>query len=154
MAGSATPIKLHGKNGAIYIGGGKPGGSFGTGVKMTAKTEWSLQLNRDYVDSTTFGAVNKTYLVGLKDIQGSFAGLLDLSGDDQVNTANSDAVQIYLYADDRAGFEILVGYGPGLIDAAITASNTDAIKTTGNFRAADAWRVFTTGVAGGAGTFQ
>lgn len=145
MAGGADPIKLHGKNGAIYIGGGKPGDGFGTGVKVAAKTEWSLQLNRDYVDSTTFGAVNKTYLVGLKDIQGTFAGLLDLSGDDQVNAASSDAIQIYLYADDRDSHEILVAYGPGLMDAAITASNTDAIKTTGNFRAADAWIVFSTG---------
>lgn len=145
MAGGATPVKLHGKNGAIYIGGGKPGGSYGSGTKVAAKTEWTLQLNRDYVDSTTFGATNKTYLVGLKDIQGTFAGLLDLSGDDQVNAANSDAIEIYLYADDRTGHEILVAHGPGLMDASITASNTDAIKTTGNFRAADAWVVFSTG---------
>jgi len=31
------------------------------------------------------------------------------------------------------------------MDASITASNTDAIKTTGNFRAAGAWTVFTDG---------
>ena len=132
--------KLHGKNGAIYLGGPK-----GSGVKVTTKTEWTLSLNRDYVESTTFGAVNKTYLVGLKDIQGTFAGLLDVSGDYQVNAASSDAVNIYLYADDRGVADILIACGPGLIDASITASISDAIKTTGNFRASDAWTVFTSG---------
>jgi hypothetical protein len=138
MAGSNT--KLHGKNGAIYLGGPK-----GTGTKVSSKTEWTLNLNRDYVDATVFGDVNKTYLVGLKDIQGTFAGLLDVSGDYQVNAANSDAVLIYLYGDDRPTFEVLIASGPGLMDAAITASNTDAIKTTGNFRAAGAWTVFSNG---------
>ena len=132
--------KLHGKNGAIYFHGPK-----GTGVKVTTKTEWTLSLNRDYVDATVFGDVNKTYLVGLKDISGSFAGLLDSSGDYQVNAASSDAIDIYLYADDRQGFELLVASGPGLVDASLTASNTDAIKTSGNFRAAGAWAVFSSG---------
>jgi hypothetical protein len=137
-AGQGT--KLHGKNGAIYINGPK-----GSGVKITTKTEWTLNLSRDYVDATVFGDLNKTYLVGLKDIQGTFAGLLDVSGDYQVNAASSDAINIYLYADDRSSFEVLIAHGPGLMDAAITASVTDAIKTTGNFRAAGAWTVFSDG---------
>lgn len=133
--------KLHGKNGAIYLGGKKGSG----GVKVTTKTEWTLNLSRDYVDATVFGDTNKTYLVGLKDIQGTFAGLLDVSGDYQVNAANSDAINIYLYADDRGSSEILIAHGPGLMDASLTASVTDAIKTTGNFRAAGAWTVFSDG---------
>lgn len=136
--------KLHGKNGAIYLGGPK-----GTGVKVTTKTEWTLNLGRDYVDATVFGDVNKTYLVGLRDVQGQFAGLLDTSGDFMVNASNSDAQSIYLYADDTnlniTGSPILVAYGPGFIDAAITASNTDALKASGNFRASGAWTVFSSG---------
>lgn len=133
---------LHGKAGAIYLGG-----PIGSGVKLVNKTEWTLNLNRDYVDSTVFGDVNKTYLVGLKDIQGTFAGLLAIAGDAQVNAANSDIVNIYLYGDDgtTGGSVLLIASGPGLMDAAITASNTDAIKTTGNFRAAGAWAVFSSG---------
>lgn len=133
--------KRHGKNGAIYIGGPKDNG----GTKMAAKTEWTLNLNRDYVDATVFGDTNKTYLVGLKDVQGSFNGLLDVSGDLLVNQTDSDSVDIYLYADDRASFEVLVASGPGLIDASITASNTDALRVSGNFRAAGAWAVFSDG---------
>ena len=137
--------KLHGKNGAIYVAFATGVDTYGAKVKLTAKTEWTLNLSRDYVDSTSFGATNKTYLVGLKDIQGTFAGLLDVSGDYQVNAASSDAIYIYLYADDRVSSEILVAKGPGLMDASITASISDAIKTTGNFRAAGAWTVFSDG---------
>lgn len=140
---AAAGTALHGKNGAIYLGGPK-----GTGVKMVNKTEWTLNLNRDYVDSTVFGDVNKTYLVGLKDISGTFAGLLVVGGDSQINAANSDIISVYLYGDDATvggGSLFLIASGPGLIDAAITASNTDAIKTTGNFRAAGAWAVYSSG---------
>lgn len=132
--------KLHGKNGALYIGGPK-----GSGTKVAAKNEWTLNLNRDYVDATVFGDTNKTYLVGLKDIQGSFNGLLDMSGDLLVNASSSDSQLIYLYGDDRNSFEVCVAYGPGLLDASITASNTDAIRVSGNFRAAGAWTVFNDG---------
>lgn len=138
MAASGTA--LHGKNGAIYLHGTKAG----SGVKIVNKTEWTLSLNRDYVDSTVFGDTNKTYLVGLKDVSGTFAGLLHIGAglsDEQVNAADSDAIDIYLYADDGTT-PFLVAYGPGLMDASITASNTDAIKTTGNFRAAGAWTVY------------
>jgi hypothetical protein len=129
--------KLHGKNGAIYIDGPK-----GTGDKVATKTEWALNLNRDYVDATVFGDTNKTYLVGLKDVSGTYAGILDVSGDLLLNASDEDTVSMYLYADDRDSFEILVASGPGLFDASITASNTDAVRITGNFRAAGNWTVF------------
>jgi hypothetical protein len=140
MAGLGT--KLHGKNGAIYIadtGGAK--------VKVVNKTEWTLNLNRDYVDATTFGNTNKVYLVGLKDISGTYAGLLDVSGDALVNATDSGAEWIYLYADDGvvSGSPVLVAYGPGLLDTSITASISDAIKVTGNFRASANWTVFKDG---------
>jgi hypothetical protein len=141
--------KLHGKNGAIYVGGGISTG----GIKVVNKTEWSLNLNRDYVDATTFGNTNKVYLVGLKDISGTYAGILDLRGDQLVNVADSGATQIYLYADDtnnnETGAPILVAHGPGLFDASLTASISDAIKVTGNFRASDNWVVFTSGTLAG-----
>ena len=132
--------KLHGKNGAIYIGGPKGGG----GTKVTTKTEWTLNLSRDYVDATVFGDTNKTYLVGLRDVQGTYAGLLDVSGDYLVNATTSDTQNLYLYADDTSS-AILLAYGPALIDASLTASNTDALKVTGNFRASGNWTVFSSG---------
>lgn len=135
MANSGT--KLHGKNGAIYLGGPKGGG----GTKVAVKNEWTLSLNRDYVDATVFGDTNKTYLVGLKDISGTFAGLLDTSGDLLVMATDSDSIDVYLYADDGSS-PVLVASGPGLFDAAVNASNTDAVRVSGNFRAAGNWTVY------------
>lgn len=132
--------RLHGKNGAIYINGPK-----GVGDKVAVKTEWTLNLSRDFVDATSFGDLNKVYLVGLKDISGTYSGNLDTSGDFGVNAADLDDIPIYLYGDDRDGNELLLAYGPGFLDASITASNTDAIKSTGNFRASGNWTVFNNG---------
>lgn len=135
MANSGT--KLHGKNGAVYLGGAK-----GTGVKVAVKTEWTLQRNRDYVDATVFGDTNKTYLAGLPNVQGTFTGFLDVSGDLFLSAATSDSQSIYLYADDNPGgitSLVLVAHGPGLIDATVTASNADGVRISGEFRANGAW---------------
>ena len=132
-------LKLHGKNGAIYVGGLK-----GFGTKVAVKSQWDLNLSRDYVEVTTFGDTNKEYLAGLKDISGSFNGLLDISGDLMVNNTSLDDVPLYLYADDGAS-AVLIAHGPCLIDSSITASNTDAIRVSGNFRASGEWTVFSDG---------
>jgi hypothetical protein len=131
-----TGTKIHGKNGAIYVNGPK-----GTGTKVAAKSQWDLNLSRDYVDVTTFGDTNKTYVSGLRDLSGTFNGILDVSGDLMVNNSTVDDVPLYLYADD-GGSPILVASGLALIDATISVSNTDAARVSGNFRASSAWYVF------------
>jgi len=138
MANSAT--KLHGKNGAIYLGGAKGSG----GVKLATKSAWTLQRNRDYVDATVFGEANKTYLAGLPNVQGTFAGILDVSGDLLLNAATSGDQAVYLYADDNpfsTTSVVLVAHGQAFIDASIDASNTDAVRITGEFRAAASWTI-------------
>ena len=133
-------VRLHGKNGAIYVNGPK-----GTGTRVSAKSQWDLNLGRDYVEVTAFGDTNKRYLAGLKDVSGTFNGFLDVSGDIMVNQTNLDDVPIYLYADDRDGSEILVASGLGLIDTSISLSNADAARVSGNFRASSDWAVFSNG---------
>jgi hypothetical protein len=132
-----TNAKLHGKNAAIYLGAAKGSG----GVKVASKTDWTLRRNRDYVDATVFGDTNKTYLAGLPNVEGTFAGLMDTSGDLLLNAATSDSTQIFLYADD-GGTPILIANGPGLIDGNVSTSSTDAIRFTGEFRASGAWTIF------------
>lgn len=127
--------KKHGKNGAIYLGG-----AIGTGTKVAEKTEWSVQLNRDYVDATVFGDTNKTYLAGLRNFQGNYAGLLNTAGDDMLDASAQDEQLIYLYADD-SGSPVLVAHGSGFIDANVTCSNTDAVRITGEFRAQGNWTI-------------
>jgi hypothetical protein len=128
--------KKHGKNGAIYLGGAKGSG----GTKVSNKTEWSVQLNRDYVDATVFGDTNKTYLAGLRNFQGNYAGILDTAGDDMLDASALDEQLIYLYADDGAS-PVLVAHGSGFIDANVSCSNTDAVRITGEFRAQGNWTI-------------
>jgi len=132
--------KLHGFGGAIYIGGAVGAG----GIRVATKTEWTLNRDRDYVDATVFGDTNKTYLAGLPNLQGTFAGLLDVSGDLMLNSATSDATTLYLYVDDGTvpGHTVhLTAHGPALISATVNVSNTDAAKITGEFRASGAWTI-------------
>lgn len=135
---SNSGLKLHGKDASIYLGG-----DVSSGTKVATKTEWTLQRNRDYVDATVFGDTNKTYLAGLPNVQGTFSGLLDTSGDLLLDAATSSTMTLYLYADDgtNGGTVTLVANGPALIDANVTASNTDAIRITGEFRASGAWTI-------------
>jgi hypothetical protein len=125
--------KLHGKNGAIYLDGPK-----GSGTKVSNKTAWTLNLRRDRVDATVFGDTNKTSLVGLRDISGSFEGLLDVSGDLLLTATTEEEKDVYLYADDGAT-PILVGSGKAFIDAVINASNADAVKISGDLFAQGPW---------------
>lgn len=134
-------LRLHAKNAAIYIGGPKGG----AGTKVSAKTELTLNLNRDYVDVTAFGDRNKHWVTGLKDISGTWGGILDVSGDIMVNQTDLDDVVVYVYVDDRDGSEILIAFGKAFVDSSISLAVGDAAKTSGNLRASNDWAIFSDG---------
>jgi hypothetical protein len=120
-------LRKHGRNGSIKV----------DGVLVAAKAEWTLNLARDTVEVTAFGDSNTQYVVGLKDVSGTYSGFLDLSGDLMLTASGEDAKLIELYGDDTT----LVGSGSGFIDASITCSATDAVRISGNFRASGPWTV-------------
>ncbi len=124
----ASPNVIHGKNGAIYV----------DGQKIADKVEWSLQMSRDYADVTTFRDGNKVYAAGLRDVQGSFAGLYNTAGDLAISKADGLAYTMQLWAEDGI---TKVGEGPAYLDASVTASSTDAVRLQGNFRAAGTWTI-------------
>jgi hypothetical protein len=120
---------IHGKNGAIYV----------NGTKISNKTEWALNMARDYADVSTFRDANKVYAAGLRDIQGTFAGLYSTNGDLSVQYSDGAAYNVQLYADDGV---LLVAEGPAYLDASVTASVSDAVRCSGNFRAAGTWTIY------------
>ena len=121
--------KLHGKNGAFYI----------NGSKVSNKTEWTLSMARDYADVSTFRDANKVYAAGLMDISGTFAGLLDVDGGDLALQSNDGvAYTVALYAEDST---TLVATGPAFVDASVQVSISDAVRISGNFKAAGAWTI-------------
>lgn len=128
--------KLHGKNGSIWI----------DGTKVTNKTEWSLNMTRDYADVTTFRDGNKVYASGLRDLAGTFSGLLDTAGDLTLSKADGQAYAVKVYAEDATWpgttTDVLVAEGNAYLDASVTATSTDAVRVTGNFRAAGSWTIY------------
>lgn len=124
----ATPDVIHGKNGAIYV----------DGTKIADKSEWSLNLTREYADITTFRDGNKVYAVGLKDLAGTFSGLYNTAGDLSISKADGEAYTVQVWAEDGV---TKVGEGPAYLDVSVTASVSDAVRVQGNFRAAGEWTV-------------
>jgi len=120
--------KLHGKNGSIWI----------NGSKVTNKTEWALNMARDYADVSTFRDANKVYAAGLMDISGTFAVLLDVDGDLALQSNDGVAYTVALYAEDGV---TLVATGPAFVDASVQTSISDAVRVSGNFKAAGAWTI-------------
>lgn len=121
-------MKIHGKNGAIYI----------NGSKVTYKTEWTLSMAREYADVTTFRDANKVNAAGLMAIEGTFSGFLDTAGDALITYNNGSAYTVALYAEDGV---TLVASGPAFVDASVAVSTTDAVRITGNFKAAGSWTI-------------
>jgi hypothetical protein len=116
------------------------------GILVSAKTDWDLNLTRDYYDASAFGDTNKQWRPGLRDTQGTYKGLLDLSGDLLFNAAGQGAKLLYLYADSNQGGSSIdlkeVAHGSGFLDASVTCSLTAMVGISGQFRASANWVLF------------
>lgn len=127
-------VKYHGRRGMVYMS------TSGTGdaTSIAQLTEWSLDMATDKVDVTAFGDANKNYVVGLKDLSGSFAGFWDSASDSIYDASESaDGVKMYLYPSSDAIGKYF--YGPAWIDMNISVSVSDAVKVSGSFSANGSW---------------
>jgi len=121
-------LKLHGKNASIAI----------NGSTLTVKTEWTLQLTRDYVDVSVYGDTGKTFYAGLREVAGTFNGFLDADSDGAVAAAKSGSVvSVAVYADGSH----LVAVGSAYIDVAISAAVADAVRISGSFKGTGGWSI-------------
>ena len=126
--------KEHGKYGRVLMSTSAAGG-----VAAVSMAEWALNLATDQVEVTSFGDSNKTYVTGLKDLQGSFSGFLDTSDQTLFQAADStDGCKLYLYPDatNNAG---KYWYGLANVSASITDPVSGALAITGTFSARGSW---------------
>lgn len=136
-------IRAAGLNGGIVLGGPISG----AGTLVAAKTQWTFSNSRDFFDGSAFSDTNKRWFAGLRDAQGTYAGLLDLSGDLLLQSAALGAQLIYLYADTGEGASSLAGapyetaHGSGFLDATVDCNLNDMVKVSGAFRAAANWSI-------------
>ena len=65
--------RSHGRNAQIYMGIA----SGAAASPLPFQASWSINMNTDKQDVTAFGDGNKTYVAGLPDASGDFAGFWD-----------------------------------------------------------------------------
>jgi hypothetical protein len=111
--------------------------SAGTAEPVAFLRDWSIGFATDNVDVTAFGDTNKTYVAGLPDATGSFAGWYD-DATVQMYTAAVDGVarKFYLYPD--TGSVGIYWFGTALFDFNVSAAVDGAVSISGDWNAASA----------------
>lgn len=124
----------HGKKGVVYLA---TTGS-GTAANVIKLTTWTLNQTTDKVEVTSFGDSNKTYVQGLRDMQGTFSGFWDDTETKPFSGADSaDGVKLYLYPSSDAPTRYF--YGPAWLDVSMDTGVSAAVSISGNFVANGAW---------------
>lgn len=133
--------RIHGKRGQVSLTTSSPA------VPLISIDAFTLNMARDFVDVTSFGDANKTYVAGLEDISGTFSGNYDRgtgspeSGGnmaDLLEAAGSETpIRLKLEPDTDDPTHYFEG--PAYIDLSISTSASGAVKVSGNFKASGAW---------------
>lgn len=126
--------KYHGKKGVVYI---STSGS-GTATTIVGLNKWSLNGTTDTVETTEFGAANKTYAQGFSDVSGTLSGFWDSTDDNLYDASrSSDGVKLYLYPSSDATTKYW--YGPAWVDFSIDTGTGQAVTVSGNYKANGNW---------------
>ena len=125
-----------GRRGLVYI---STTGS-GNASSVVALSNWSLNMATDKLETTAFGDTNKTYVIGLRDLSGSFSGFYDDTETKPWTAAQSaDGIKMYLYPSSDALTKY--AYGPAWLDVSIEVGVNDAVTISGDFSANGSWGV-------------
>jgi hypothetical protein len=149
MAAPAAPVNnpgTHGKEGIVAMKL-TSGGAY---VAIGNISEWTLNMATDKVETTSLGDSNKRYVVGLKDLSGSFTAFWDRLTDVIFDGADSP-IGCYLAfwpsATSAQSWE-----GPAWLDASVKGGVSSAVTIDATFVANGAWarasQVAATGATG------
>ena len=136
MPAPAAPVNnpgTHGKEGIVAM----KLTSGGTYAAVGNISEYTLNMATDKVETTSLGDANKRYVVGLKDLSGTFTAFWDRLTDTIFDAADSP-VGCYLAfwpsQTSAQGWE-----GPAWLDASIKGGVTSAVTIDATFVANGAW---------------
>jgi len=135
MAAPTAPVNnpaTHGKEGILAIKLGA-----GTLTAVGNISDWSLDMATDKVETTALGDQNKRYVVGLKDLKGTFSAYWDRTDDAIFEAAESPTgceIAIFPSATSPVAWQ-----GPAWLDASIKGGVTSAVTIDGSFVANGAW---------------
>ena len=123
--------RLAGRNGRIYLALA----SGGVAQPVAYQASWSLNFTSNKIDVTAMGDSNKTYVAGLADAQGQFAGFYD-DASVQTYTAATDGVAraFYLYPTTANNSQYF--FGTIFPDMTIDSTVDGAIAVSASWAAA------------------
>jgi len=136
MAAPAAPVNnpgTHGKEGivALKMNAGDPYVAIGN------ISDWALNMSKDKVETTSLGDANKRYVMGLKELSGTFTAFWDRLSDVIFDASDTDLgcfLAIYPSKTSAQGWE-----GPAHLDASIKVGVTSAVTIDATFVANGAW---------------
>jgi hypothetical protein len=128
------PIRYHAKKGVIYMS------TSGTtaAVLVGQYRAYTLDLSTDDVDSTVFGATNRTSLIGFPAFRGTLEGFW-VSDDTTLRqaAASADGTNLYIYPSSDAPSKY--AGGPAWVDMSLRGAIDQAVGITANWRANGNW---------------
>ncbi len=107
----------------------------GSASPVTYLSKWTLPRATALVDVTAMTDTNMTYVTGLPDSKGTYAGFYD-DATAQLYAAASDGVarKFYLYPDTTNATHYW--FGTAFFDTTVTGGVAEAVAISGNFGAA------------------
>lgn len=110
----------------------------GAATTVIKLNHWTLNQTTDKIEVTAFGDANKTYVQGLKDIQGTLSGFFEETETKPWTAADSSTgCKLYLYPSSDA--PSIYWSGPAWLDMSIDTSVSAAIAINGSFAANGSW---------------
>ena len=123
--------RIHGRNGVVYCNLA----SGGTPEPIAFLNSWSIKMSTDTDEVTAFGDTNKTYVAGLPDMSGDFAGFYD-DASVQTYTAAVDGItrKLYLYPSTLKTTQYF--YGNAIVDFSADGKVSGAVTMSATWKAA------------------
>lgn len=110
-----------------------------TPIALIALNSWKLDIKTDKEDVSCFGDVNKVYVPGLKDLNGSFSGFWDSTNVVMFDAADATTPGLLKLMPNTSESTVFWS-GTAYIDASIDCSLSSP-KVSGSFMAAGPWNL-------------
>lgn len=110
----------------------------GNAINVISLNTWSINKTADKIEITSFNDTTKTYLLGMPDAQGSFAGVWnDSETKIAAAAASTDGCKIYLYPDNTKTTSY--HYGPAWLDYQMETTVAGPVNISGTWVANGSW---------------
>lgn len=128
--------RIAGRRGRLYVG---LASDTAAAEPVTFLNRWALDSATSKYDVTAFGDTTMTYVAGLPDAKGTFAGFYD-DASGQLYTASTDGLarKTYLYPDTNSTGKYW--FGTAFFDFSVETPVDGAVSISGSFAAATSFQ--------------